>query len=115
MIFRGSTKTDDWVFGRGKQDYLRDNNAIMRNIKTKLLTFYSECFFDTTVGVPWFSVLGQKESTPLLLAVKAAILDCYGVVRVTDVQFDVDVNRKLTVTYYVDTIFSTGASGSITP
>ncbi len=115
MIFRGSTVTDDWVFGAGKQNYLRDNNAIMRNIKTKLLTFYSECFYDTEAGLPWFSILGQKDSTPLLLAVKAAILDCYGVVRVTDVQFETDVKRKLTVTYQIDTIFSTGATGSISP
>lgn len=115
MRYRGSTKTDDWVFGAGKQNYLRDNDAIMAGIKRKLLTFYSECFFEPRAGVPWFSILGQKDATPLLLAVKAAILDCYGVVRVTDVQFETDVNRKLTLTYNLDTIYSTGATGSITP
>jgi hypothetical protein len=115
MIFRGSTVTSDWVFGRGKQNYLRDNAAVMKNIETRLRTIYSECFFDPTIGVQWFELLGQKSVEKLILAVKKEIYNCYGVVRVLDVSYESDpITRTLTVNYSVDTIFTTGASGSFT-
>jgi hypothetical protein len=113
MIFRGSQISDTWVFGRGKQNYLKNNDALMANIKTRLRMIYSECVFDPTMGVQWFALLGQKDSTKLVLAVKREIYNCYGVVKVLDVSFDLEhITRKLTVSYLVDTIFSSGISGS---
>ena len=115
MIFRGSTSSSDWVFGRGKQNYLKDNLAVMKNIETRLRTILTECFFDPTVGVPWFELLGQKSAAKLILAVKREIYNCYGVVRVLDVSYESDpITRTLTVNYSVDTIFTTGANGSFT-
>jgi hypothetical protein len=114
MIFRGETTTEDWAFGKGKQSYLTDNLAIMKNIETRLKTFYSECFFDSEMGVPWFSILGQKNQDLVVLAIKREINDCYGVVQVTDVRYSLDASRALTIRFWVDTIFTTGASGTVT-
>lgn len=114
MIFRGSTLTDDWTFGRGKQSYLKGEAAIIVNLKTKLSTFFSELFFAPTFGMEWFSLLGQKSPEPLVLAVKAAILESYGIVAVQDIQFKQNTDRSLTVRFIVDTIYSTGATGSLT-
>jgi hypothetical protein len=113
MIFRGLTSTGDWAFGRGKQSYLRDNDAIMKNIETRLKTFYSECFFNTDFGMRWFQLLGQKDPAPLLLALKSELLQCYGVVNVTDVQSNLDSSRNLSVKYFIDTIFTKNLIGSV--
>ena len=114
MIFRSSTETGDWVFGRGLQSYLTTDRAIMRNVETKLRTFLTECFFDSTVGIPWFQILGVKDSAVTLLTIKSAILDCYGVVRINDVQFSLDDTRALNITYNADTIYTAGIVGSVT-
>jgi hypothetical protein len=113
MIFRGLDGNGDWTFGLGKQSYATGNNAIALNIATRLKTFYSECFFNTDWGLPWFQLLGQKSSAPLLLTVRSQILDCYGVVSVTDLQTSVDSDRNLLISYNISTIYSTSISGSI--
>lgn len=115
MIIRGSTDPNDtdWTFGTGKQSYLTGNNAIMKNIETRLKVYYSECFFSPDEGFPWLDFLGRKDRDALLLALQKAITDCYGVVRVTDLQYSVDKQRNVTINYWVDTIYSTSAAGSI--
>ena len=113
-MFRGSKTSDDWAFGRGKQSYLRDDAAILASVKTKLQTFYSELFFEPNFGREWFTLLGQKDATPVVLAVKSAILESYGIVRVQDVQLTQHQDRSLSIKFVVDTINSTGASGGLT-
>ena len=114
MRFRGDTTTDDWAFGKGKQSYLSDNLAIARNIATRLRYFYSECFFDTQRGVPWFDLLGQKDQDRVVLAIKREIYDCYGVTNVTEVRYTLDSSRNLTIRYWIDTMYSRGVQGSVT-
>lgn len=114
MRFRGDTTTADWTFGRGKQSYLSGNSAIARNAETKLRTFLGECFFDTTVGVAWFTLLGQKDPDLVVLAIKQELHNCYGVVQVTDVQYSVDSTRTVDIRYTMDTIYTTGFTGSLT-
>jgi len=113
MIFRNLTGESDWCFGKGKQDYLTENNAIMKNIETTLKTFLTECFFDLTLGVSWFTLLGQKNTEFVILSLKNKILNCYGVTRVTDIVFELDINRKATISYDVDTIYSQNIGGSL--
>jgi hypothetical protein len=112
MIFRNLDSDGDWQFGRGKQNYLTENYAIMKNIETTLKWFYSECFFAPDAGIPWFSLLGQKNSDIVILALKTAIMACYGVTKVSDLIFNLSENREATITFYIDTIYSQGASGS---
>lgn len=114
MIFRETSQDGDFVWGRGKQNYLVGNAAIAKNIETRLKTYFSEAFFDTTKGIPWLSLLGQKDLSPLLLAVRNSIVDAYGVVRVTDVSFTIDTARNITITYFIDSIYTTGIAGTVT-
>lgn len=113
MIFRGSKTSDDWTFGRGKQCYLRDNDAISKDIATTLRSFATECFFNTDFGLPWFNLLGQKKIEPLLLSVQAAILECSGVVRITNLEASRNEDRSVLIYYTVDTIYSSNLSGSV--
>lgn len=113
MIFRGASGDGDWTFGRGKQSYLTGNDAIMRNIETKLKMFYSECFYDTAAGVPWFNLLEQRDLTPLYIALRAQILSCYGVTAIREVQAVLSTDRALNLTYWIDTIYTTNVSGGV--
>jgi hypothetical protein len=114
MIFRSLDIDGDFTFGSGKQNYLTENLAIMKNIETLLKTFYSECFFNQDIGVPWFSLLGQKNTDIVILSLKNRILTCEGVTKVTDILFNLSENRVATISYNVDTIYSTGIGGSMT-
>lgn len=112
--FRGSALSDDWTFGKGLSDYLSDDLAISKDIATKVRTFRGECFFDGTVGVRWFSILGQKDTFAALLEVREVIYNVDGVTRVTDLQLELlNKDRKLVLRYWVDTVNSTGIAGSV--
>ena len=116
MIFRGNLQDDDWAFGFGQQNYLTLTDAIMKNVQTRLRYFYSECFFDANRGVAWLDILGRpkRDQDLAVLAIKNEIGDCYGVIAINDVQYLLDANRNLTITYAVDTIYSTGVTGTVT-
>jgi hypothetical protein len=112
LRIRGSRTTDDWVFGKGKSDYLSDDNAIAYDIATQLRTFLGECFYSDTLGVPWFSILGQKDQDFAALEIKKVILGVDGVVAVTNLQFELGADRNFVVRYWIDTVNSRGVSGS---
>ena len=112
LRMRGSRLTDDWIFGKGKSDYLQDDAAIAYDIATQLRTFRGECFFDADVGVPWFSILGQKNQDLIMLEIKKVILGVDGVTDVTDVRFTLSDDRNFMVQWWVNTINSTGVNGS---
>jgi hypothetical protein len=113
MRFRGAKNSEDWDFGRGKQCYLNDNDAIAANIATTLRTFQTECFYNEDFGVPWFDLLGQKKVEPLLLTIKQVVAECYGVISVNNISAEVADDRSVVVRYSVNTIFSTGLTGVV--
>ena len=113
MIFRNLDENDDWTFGKGKQNYLRTNNAILLNIKTRLLSFYKNCFFDTEAGIDWFTRMNNGDQFSLLKNdVKNAILQSEGVVEIVtlDIIFE---NRIFTASYTIKTIYSPSVKGEI--
>jgi hypothetical protein len=113
MIFRDVDKNGDWVFGSGRQAYQIENAAIGLDITTKLKTFLTECFFDATVGVPWFNLLGSKDKDFFILTLKKAIGSVAGVVSVNDLEYNFDTTRNLTVKYEISTIYTTSFTGTL--
>jgi hypothetical protein len=113
MRFRGSTTSNDWDFGRGKQCYLTDDEAIAMNIATTLRTFAGECFYNDKFGVPWFDLVGQKQVEPLLLTLRQVIADCYGVVRVNELEVSMAEDREVVIRYSVSTIFTPSLNGTV--
>ena len=63
MIIRNLTDDNDWTFGKGLQNYAREEQAVELNLKTRLQAYLTECFFDPELGVPWFNALGSKDKT----------------------------------------------------
>ena len=95
------------MLGKGKQDFLRDNDAIAENIQTRLLSFLNDCPFDLQAGIDWFTLLGQKSTQQeIILNCKGTILKSFGVVRVNSIKAMVESARSLRVEYNIDTIYT---------
>lgn len=106
MIVRSLDGNHDFTFGKGKQDYLTEQDAIAQNIQTKLLSFINDCFFDMDAGVDWRRLLGSKNTeNEIVLSCRAVILDTEGVVRINSLSSSVQ-NRQIIVEYNISTIYS---------
>lgn len=112
MIVRSLDGDGDWLFGRGKNDYLTFNAAIAQSIQTRLSSFLGDCFFDIKAGVDWWNILGSKSELLLNLQVSAIILNTFGVTGISQLLVSLSRSRNLTVTYAVTTIYPGGFAGA---
>lgn len=105
-IVRALDASHDWTFGKGRNNYLRNNAAIVQAIDTNLLSFLGDCFFAIGFGIDWFNLLGSKEQLALNLAVSAQILNTPGVTALLQLSIDRNAARALTIQYVVTTIYT---------
>jgi hypothetical protein len=111
MRVRALDDDHDWLFGQSGNDYLQGNAAIAQNINTRLNSFLGNCYFDLTAGIDWFNLLGGKDQLPITLAISTTILNTDGVTGLVQLSSDLDsITRNLTVTYKVQTVYSTVSS-----
>lgn len=116
MISRALDINHDWTFGKGKNDYLINNNAIVQNINTRLNSFVGDCFFSANSGVDWWTLLGGKSQIAVELAVSAVILNTSGVTGLVELSVNLSDTRQVTIVYQVATVYSTSQNltGSLT-
>lgn len=96
-----------WLYGKGQNDYLTGNAAVAQNIKTRLLSFLGDCFFDLGAGLDWFNYLGSKDRLAIDLAVSATILNTNGVTGIRQLSITLSPStRQLSIQYQVQTVFS---------
>lgn len=106
MIFRALDENHDWRWGKGKADFLTTNEAIGMNIKTRLLSWVGDCFFDQNAGIDWWNRLGSKNQRILLeLDLKRIILQSDGVIGIVEFQTNL-VGRRFSASYTVNTRFT---------
>lgn len=115
MHIRAIDSGNDWQFGKGLQSYKYKNDAIMQNIKTRLLSFLNNCFFDMDAGIDWWRLLGSKNTQEeIKIKVKEMILQSYGVLSCSDVQATfTSSSRSLILSYTIKTIYSSEASETV--
>jgi hypothetical protein len=111
MIVRALDVNGDWCFGKGQNDYKRNQDQIMQTIKTRLMSFLGDCFFATNAGIDWFNLMGAKNKLALELAVRSVILNTAGVLRFRGVpSITLDPRTRLvSMQFVVETIFTTNA------
>ena len=97
--------TKDWQFGKGRNDYKIELNAVAQNVETRLTQFLGDCFFAQEEGIDWFNLLGNKDRTELNLAIGATILNTKDVTGIIDFTFVVDDNRNATINYEIITVY----------
>jgi len=106
MIVRALDENGDFTFGKSKADYLSNIDAIKQNIKTRLMEFLGDCFFNITAGIDWFTFLGgSKNPTALNLSISSIILNTMGVTGIRQLSISL-INRNFSVNYDADTIYS---------
>lgn len=109
MKIRNLDGSGDWSFGRGLASYATGNAAIALNIETRLKSWVGNCFFDTSMGIDWSNLMDKGKQQNLLAALRALILQSYGVVQLNSLTTNFNpTTRNLTVMYTIDTIFSSG-------
>lgn len=114
MIVRGLDANNDWLFGKGKNDYNAQNKAVEQSIATRLRSFLGDCFFALDAGLDWFNLLGSKNQLALELAVRAVILNTPNVSAIIDVSINLDhTTRLISMQYTVETVFTD--SGIVAP
>ncbi|MCX5794964.1 MAG: hypothetical protein NTY77_05680 [Elusimicrobia bacterium] len=115
MIFRNLDAGGDWTFGKGRSNYLREERAIEMNIRTRILSWKGNCFFDVDAGVDWRRRLdfGQLKNLPVEISI--LILQSFGVVDPGDVTATFDPEtRRMAMTYAgVETIFGAKLSNTL--
>lgn len=108
MRVRSLDSNGDWEWGNGKGNYKQGNAAIAQNIKTRLSSFVSDCFFDLEAGLDWYGLLGYKDKVALRLAVSSVILNTTEVTGLKQINLNYNaVTRDLTITYKAQTTYST--------
>ncbi len=118
MRYRRLDSNHDYMFGKGKDDYLVDStgnpNAIAQAIKTRLLLFLGEWWEDQKDGLPlWQKILGTRNNEAVInrlitTRIKGLVLPdgSYGVKSVSQVTSSYDVNsRAYSFSCAVDTTF----------
>lgn len=116
MIMRGVTQTNDWIVGGGINSYFNGEQAIEANIKTKLLEWVGNCYFNLPGGIDWKNRLDIGQQAALVVDIKNLVLNCFGVVSI--LQFQATFNgttRFDSVQMTLQTINSRSATIVITP
>lgn len=110
-IVRAIDSSGDWLFGKSLNDYVSKNAAVQQDIKTRILEFLGNCFFNTVAGIDWFNLLGSKNELALSLAISAVILNTENVTSILQLRISLNAARALFVSYQVQTTYSvTGSS-----
>lgn len=116
MIYRRLDENGDYTFGQGKYNFVSDTDAVVQNIKTRILLYYKEWWENLEDGTPLFeTILTQRMSDAgkqtVDLIIKDRILTTDNVLQLTE--FDSYFNR-LSNTYNftatVETSFGTLAN-----
>lgn len=107
MIVRALDENGDFTFGKSKADYLSNLNSIKQNIRTRLLEFLGDCFFNITAGIDWLTFLGGSKNVPALkLSISSIILNTVGVTGIRQLSINLTSDRNFSVSYDADTVYS---------
>lgn len=95
MIFRDISPTGDWTFGKGQNSFLRDEAAILQNVRTRLLSWRSDCFFAPLEGVDYNNLLDIGTKTLLDNDIRRVIFQSEGVLRLVSYSSEITRDERL--------------------
>ena len=94
MIIRNSTPNGDFVFGKGLSDYLTNQDAILHNVKTRLLQWKGDCLYAEAEGVDYNNLLDVGTKNLLDSDVKRIILQSEGVIKINAFESTLDNDER---------------------
>jgi hypothetical protein len=104
MLIRANDTLNDWKYGRGRNDYLKNEDALKQNLKTRILSWKNDCFFDLQAGVDWNNYLDIGTKFFLDQNVKQVILQTPDVIKINSYE-SILSDRDLTITANIYTIY----------
>jgi len=105
----------DWTFGKGHANYLRRSDAIAQNVVTRLRSFVDDWFADIDAGLPWFELLGARNTRDRILReIERAVLATDGVRSIERLRIvEVDANRNARIELIYTDIFDERFSDTV--
>lgn len=104
-MFRRLDVNDDWTFGGGMSNYATGVEEISFNAKTRILSFYQDCFFDATAGIDWWRYLGSTKQDQLIRrAVGNTLMATPGISTIDELIVFLNKDRQLALSYAGKTI-----------
>lgn len=114
MIFRVIDEDNDWTFGKGQNNYARDNGAVSLNIRTRVNSWLNDCFFAMNEGIDWYNRLGSFTQKELLdLDLKRVILNTEDVTGMNGFESSVNEQRQYVARFDISTIYSKSYTDNI--
>lgn len=114
MKFRGLDANGDFMFGQGVGSYAVNAAALALDIKARLQSWLGDCFFSRSSGVDYHNRLDKGQEKNLIADLTNTIMQTSGVVKVLSIASKLDPKtRALTVTYRVQTIYSSDFTGTV--
>ena len=116
MRVAGLTASGDWQFGKGKASYLTRSDAIAQNVVTRLRSFTDDWFLDISDGLPWFELMGNKETERRTLReIERVVLSTFGVRSITLLRIDsIGTHRDAQLRLTYNDIFNTEINETVT-
>ncbi len=107
MIIRATDSNGDFVYGKVKNDYLTNLDAIKKNAETRLYSWKGNCFFAPREGVDYNSYLDIGTKGFLDRDLKRVLLQSEGVLRVDEFTSSISTDglRAYTATMTITTTF----------
>ena len=91
MLIRNVDGSNDWTFGYGKTNYVKEGIAVGLDIKLRIQEFYQDCFFALPNGIEWERRLGYTKQKELLDAdIYRIASETEGVYSIYDFQSEID-------------------------
>lgn len=94
MKVRAIDSDGDWVFGKGKNDYKKDIDALKQIITTRIKSWKRDCFFAPNDGVDYKNFLDRNTKTFLDNDIKRVILQTDGVLRINTYESEINENTR---------------------
>lgn len=105
-MIRAVDSDNDWLFGKGKQDYLRDEEELVQDLDTRLQEWVGDCFFQLNAGVDYRNYLDRGTKFLLDSDIKKVILTTNGVIRINSFESVIDTDlREYSATINIFTIY----------
>lgn len=102
MKVRALDEEHDWVWGKGLQGYKQDREAVKQRIKTHILSFFYDCFFDLEFGIDWKNFWGSKgKEKEIVISCRKQILLIKEVTRCENIDVVLDDRRNFKISYEV--------------
>lgn len=114
MRVRGLDGNHDWLFGTSGQDYAKDESCLAQMIKTRILSFYNDCFFASQEGIDWFGLLerGSNNEEALKRSISIVILQTDGVLGINSIDLTRH-GRGIIIEYNIKTVYSSSYQQSL--